>query len=500
MSSSYWKSGTTLIISWVYPNNATTMTTGKISTDFILDIVKNGTGNQATTGCTFSEISSSTDPGQYQYSCSGSTSFVSATGVYEAVVRDAADFTKLWGGQIVVTSDGTGAGTWGDAVFTATASDGRVMAGGLPVDAATIYIVDSLGVLYLQTSTDSSGLWGPVYFNANGTYTVYAQKSGYTTASGTIVVSGSTATGPGADLTITSSSTAGTLLASTFLGFIKRANQDRSSSLADTEALEILNDAVDMIAMERQWDYYHTRGAIQTREPYETGTIALVNGATTCVLTGGTFPTWATSGEIFVDGTWLTIDTRTDATNLVLSDPWGNDTYSGSYSLVQFRYALPVDCIRISDTMFGNQWPFIGKPTSAAFIESLKDAWQSTNSQPFMWAIEGAFMCFWPVPEEFRNVNLLYFRRPTPVTTGADTIDWDSQHPFLLRRAIEYIVAMRRKADSDEKLKAINAAKSIYDDALNKALPWDKTAADPASTQSPSIYGYDQWLNGNVDP
>lgn len=500
MSTDYIKLGATAYLYFRAPNTASAFDTGRVSADFTLDIVKNGTGNQATTGCVFSEVDATNNPGEYAYTCSGTTSFVSATGQYAVTVYRTTDRLKVWSANVNVTSDGTGAGTWGDAVFTATANDGRVMSGGSPLDAATIKVVNSAGVVWYQTTTNSSGLWGPVYFNANGTYTIYVQKAGYTAASGTITVAALVATGPGADLSVSQTSTAGTLLASTFLGFIKRSNQDRSSTLADTEAIEILNDAVDMIAMERQWDYYHTRGAIQTREPYEAGTVALTNGATTCVLTGGTWPSWATSGELFVDGTWLTIETRTDNTNLVLAEPWGNDTFSGSYSLVQFRYALPTDCIRISDTMFGNQWPFLGKPTSAAFIESLKDAWQSTNSQPFMWAIEGGFMCFWPVPEEYRNVNLLYFRRPTPVASSGDTIDWDSQHPFLLRRAIEYIVALRRKADSDEKLKAIGAAKNAYDEALNKALPWDKTAADPASTNSPSIYGYDQWLNGNVDP
>jgi hypothetical protein len=503
MSTDYVKVGTTAYIYFRSPSTVSAFDTGRISTDFTLDIVKNGTGNQATTGCTFSEVDSTNNPGEYVYACSGSTSFVSATGQYAVTVYRTSDKLRVWTANINVTSDGTGAGTWGDAVFTATASDGRVMSGGSPLEAATVRVVNSAGVVWAQTTTNSSGLWGPIYFNANGTYTVYVQKAGYTTTSGTITVAALVATGPGADLSITQTSTAGTLLASTFLGFIKRTNQDRSSSLADTEAIEILNDAVDMIAMERQWDYYHTRGAVQCRALYETGTLAINNGSTTCTLSSGTWPSWAASGEIFVDGTWVVVESRTSDTVVVLADAWGNDNVTAAtYSLVQFRYALPTDCIRISDTLFGNQWPFVGQPTSAAHIEALKDAWQSTNSQPFKWAIEGGFMCFWPVPEENKNVNLLYFRRPTAVASSGDTIDWDSQHPFLLRRAIEYIVALRRKADSDEKLKAIGAAKNAYDEALNKALPWDKTAADPSSASSgmSNVYGPDNWLTGDVDP
>lgn len=501
MSTTYLKVGVTARLSWIYPNNATTMTTGKVAGDFVLDIVKNGVGNQATTGCTFSEISAATDPGAYQYECNPATSFLSATGDYDVAVYDAANFTKLWGGKYVVTSDGTGAGSWGDASFTATAANGRVTDGAVALADATIYIVNSLGVLYVKTVSGATGLWGPVYFNATGTYTVYAQKAGYTTASGTITVVGSAATGPGADLALTASATAGTLLASTFLGFIRRSSQDRSGALADTEAIEILNDAVDMIAFERQWDYYHTRGAIQTQAAYATGSLTLTNGSTTCTLATGTWPTWAASGEIFVNNTWVVVESRTSGAVVVLADPWGNPDISGAaYSLVQFRYTLPADCIRISDTLFGKQWPFTGRPTSAAYIESVKDAWQSTNSPTFLWAIEGSTMCLFPPPDVQKNVNLLYFRRPTPVVVGGDTIDWDAQHPFLLRRAIEYLCAIRRKADTDEKIKAQAIAKKVYDDALAKAYVWDKTAADPASNDGPNAYGADGWLYGDVDP
>lgn len=503
MSTNYHKVGTTAQLSFRVPSTISSFSSGLTSSDVTLDIIKGSTGNQATTGCTFSEVDATNNQGAYTYTCSGSTSWAAATGEYFLTVYLTANKLKVYTASVFVTSDGTGAGSWGDAVFTATASDGRVMSGGSPVNAATIYIVNSSGVLYVKTTTDSSGLWGPVYFNTAGTYTVYAQKSGYSTTSGTITVVGSTATGPGADLTITASSTAGTLLASTFLGFIKRTNQDRSSALADTEAIEILNDAVDMIAMERQWDYYHTRGAIQAVTNYETGTVTINNGSTTCTLAGGTWPSWAASGEIYVDGTWVVVESRTSGAVVVLADPWGNDSVSGaSYNMFQFRYALPTDCIRISDTLFGNQWPFIGQPTSAAMIEALKDSWQSMNSTPFRWAIEGGFLCLWPVPEENRNINLLYFRRPTPVASSGDTIDWDSQHPFLLHRAIEYVVALRRKADSDEKIKALSVAKKAYDDALATCYSWDKTAADPGSVNPGTMgaFGYDNWLPGRVDP
>lgn len=493
-----WKVGSNFSIKFLYPNNATTMTTGKTSGNFALKIDKNGTGNQATTGCTFAEIDATNNPGAYQYVCSGSTSWCSATGVYGIEVYDTADFTKLWGETIIITSDGTEAGTWGDASFTATATDGRVYDGAAAVEGASIYITNSSGVLWAKTTSSATGVWGPVYFNTNGTYTVYAQKSGYTTTSGTIVVVGSVATGPGADLTITASSLASSLLVSTLQGYARRAMQDRTGTVADTVILEVINEAAELISMEKQWEYYHTRGSVSLQAAYSTGTIAVTNGSTTCTLTTGTWPSWAASGEIFADGTWVEVETRTSGSVVVLAEPWGNATNATlSYTLGQVRYALPSDMSRMSVALMGNDWPW-SRHTSAAHLERIKDQWSLIDANTTMWAIEKNFLCVWPIPSDDRQVNLLYFRKPTAVTSGSDTLDWDAAHVILLRRAIDYVAAGRRGADTDEKVNAMRFAKAAYDDALNKAWTWDKTAADPVDGDTERGLGYGDLLRGDI--
>lgn len=499
MSETPHKVGSTLYIRFLYPDTATAMKTGRLSANFALKIDKNGTGNQATTGCTFSEVDATNNPGEYLYTCSGATSFAAATGSYGVEVYDTSDFTKLWGGSFLITSDGTPAGSWGDASFTAVASNGRIYDGSAAVSGATIYIVDSTNALWVKTTSDASGLWGPVYFNASGTYTVYAQKTGYTTTSGTITVAASVATGPGTDLTITLSSTASTLLVSTLQGYVRRAMEDRTGTVSDTVILEVINEAVELISMERQWDYYHTRGAVNLQTAYSTGTIALTNNATTCVLTGGTWPSWAASGEIFADNNWVEVSTRNSTTSLTLAQPWGNATnLTSTYTLGQIRYTLPVDCARISNTMMGMDWPW-SRSTSAAHIEAIKDSWTVTDPNMTLWAVEKGFLVVWPVPSTTRQVNLLYFRKPTAVSSGSDTLDWDATQVLLLRRAIDYVCAGRRGADSDEKVQAMRFAKANYDDALSKAWNWDKTAADPNTNDGGSMYGYGDLLRGSID-
>lgn len=496
MSYEYWKVGSTFDINFVYPGNSAAFTNGKVAGDFVLAISKNGTGGQATTGCTFAEISGSS--GKYTYSCSGATSWVAATGKYFLEVYDALDLTKVWAETTTITSDGTGAGTWGDASFTATAANGRVWDGAAAVEDATIRIVNSAGVLWAQTESNASGLWGPIYFNENGTYTVYVQKSGWTTTSGTITVVGSAATGPGTDLTITQSATSSAFLVSTLLGYVRRAMQDRTGTLQDTVGLEVINEAAELISMERQWEWYHTRGAVSLQPAYTTGTVAVLNGATSCVLTGGTWPTWAASAEIFIGNTWVEVETRTDATNLVLAEPWGNaDNATASYTLAQIRYTLPADLVRISAALTGSDWPWT-RHTSAAFIERMKDHWNSTDPSLSLWAIEKNFLVTWPIQAQQRQVNFLYFRKPTAVVNSGDILDWDSTQPLVLRRAIDYICAGRRGADSDEKVAAVRVAKAAYDEAVSRAWSWDRTAADPNDGMTDGTYGLDL-LRGDVN-
>ncbi len=236
----YLKVGVTAYL-YLYDQNAVTgqPVTGKVAGDYTVQITKNGTGNQATTGITGpTEVDATNNAGLYTLTCSGSTSFLSATGVFEVKVFRTADLTLVWNDICIVTSDGTGAGTFGAASFTATASDGRVVSSAAALSGATVTILTPTATIYTQLTSSATGVWGPVYFNTNGTYQIQVQKTGYTTTTGTITVSGSVATGPGADLSITAVSTGSTLLVSTLMAYVRRVMLDASGTKSDTLVLE----------------------------------------------------------------------------------------------------------------------------------------------------------------------------------------------------------------------------------------------------------------------
>lgn len=467
---------------------------------FTLQIVKNTTGNQATTGVTFFEPDPVNNPGHFCIECSGTTSFVSATGEYGLVIFVTADTTRRWTQSVYVTSDGTMSGSFGDASFTAVASNGRIMSGGSPLQDAIVKIVFPSGVLYVQTVSDSSGLWGPVYFNVNGTYTIQVYRSGYTTTTSTIVVTGATATGPGTDLSITASSTTSTILVSRLMGYCRRRIGDHSGTKADIEILEIINEAAEMVAMECYWDFYLTKGSIATQPPYSTGTVTATNGSTTVTLSGGTWPSYAASCDILINGVWAEVATRSSGTTILLADAWGEPTVTTTFTLVQYRYALPASCAKIDDTQLGQRYPFNGRFTSAKRIEFLKDQSPTGLDSPVYWSIEKNFMVLWPYPTTTRQINFLYFRKPVEVT-ASDTLDWDAQQVGLLRRAIDYVAVLRTPITGTDYEGANTARRLVFDaykEELSKALTWNRTAADQGDQSRGMPYDLD--LDGDVIP
>jgi hypothetical protein len=469
----YHKVGTTFRTSFVYLDSTGVAVTGLVAGNFTIELVKDGVGNQASTGITIAEIDATHNAGEYSITVSGVTGFASATGEYELVVYLTATPSARWSISVRVTSDGTGNGTWGAVSFTAVASNGRVMSGGSPLSGATVRIVDSAGVLYVQTTSDASGLWGPVYFNTNGTYTAYVQKSSYTTTSGTITVTGlTTATGPLTDLSITASSAGSSITAGSLWSYARRQYGDRNGTKADTEIQQITDDAVWMICNRRHWPWLHTAGRIAFHASYNTGSIAVTNGSAVVTLTSGTWPTWAASGEVCINGLWQTILTRDSGTRLTLVNAWGEATASGlSYVIAQHSYSLPSDCQSIEEILAGSSWPWGPDPVSAATLEIQRTIIPTGMNCPSLFAIRKDQLLVWPYPSGDKMVNLTYFRRPASMVNSSDTMDFDPLLLELVRRAIDYQVAIRGECVAGSRSECLKS----FEDALASAAPNDRT-------------------------
>lgn len=446
MAHEYHKVGTTWRGYLIYIDPATgSPATGKVNGDWTVEVAKNGTGNQSTAGITITEVDATNNAGLYEVEVSGSTGFVSATGQYEVTAYIAGDGVEDGHTMSLgVTNDGTGAGSWGDASFTATSGDGRVTDGGAGLQGATVRIVDSNGALFVQTTTDANGDWGPIYFNTDGTYTIYAQKSGYDTGSDTISVSGATATGPGANIAMTAASSASTLLASTLTAYAIRQYVDRQGAKADTEKYDIVNDALAYLATAKDWPFLLRHGVIDFVAPYTTGTIAITTATTTVTLSGGTWPSWAASGHLVIDSQLYEVASRDSDTQLTLSETFNGDTISaGSYTLMQYRYTLPTDLLKIKEILLGDDWPWGTTSVAQARLDMAVSQHQWGRTGPSLWAVSHNLFSVWPWPTTKRRVNLLYQILPTELSDPSDTADWDASQRMTLYRAIDYQVSLR---------------------------------------------------------
>lgn len=497
--SEYFKIGVGLVRYFYYMNAVTgAPVTGGVAGNFTVQLAKNGTGSQATTGITGpTEVDAAGNPGLYKLTISGSTGFLSAVGEYALKVFVAANTAQVWNETLIVNTTGTGAGTLGTVSFTATASNGRVAVAAVALAGATVRIVTSAGNEYTSFTTDASGLWGPVWFSVDGTYTVYATKSGYSTTSGTIVVSGSAtiATGPGTDLTIAVTTAGSTVLVSTLMSFVRRIMLDASGTKSDTIILEIINEAAERIFMETQSPYWQKVGGIDLLAPYDTGTLTLTNASAIVTFSGSTLPSWVDAGcDIFITslGNWYRVSSRDSASQVTIAYNYNGTTTAGlAFSISKNRYALPTGCARTNDLLFGTTWPYSTRMTSAARLEMLKDAWQQTGSSTMVWAIEKDYICVWPSPLSAAHVNFLYFGKPAQVTTGSDTLDFPAEQVLWLRAALVLGAAERGSTVAG----SVEAARTSYEKAVSLALQWDKTTAQITPESATGLFGGSDYQN-----
>lgn len=481
MAEEYIKVGQTFRDEFLYLDNAGANVTGKTNGSFTKQLTKNGTGNQSTTGLTIAEVDAVNNPGVYSVTVSGTTGFVAATGEYTLVIYDTSDATKKWSITLRVTSDGTGAGSWGDASFTPVASNGRVVASAVALSGATVKVLDVNGVLYLQTVTDASGLYPTLYFpSATTTYTLSVQKSGYTISTATITISGSTATGPGADISLTASTASSTFVASNLWAYALRMMKNASGTEADLLATQAVDDALEAISLARKWPYYQGDSAgmparINLQTAYTTGTITVANGSSTVTLATGTWPTWAASGEININGIWCPILTRDSATQLTLRAAYqGTAQTAATYTLVQVAYSLPTDLQRLDVIVDDKNRPWRSTPVGMATLQTTKSAFKYGQTTPSIHAVSKDKLWVWPYPTAATLLNVLYYRRPAKLASGSDTADWDPMHEVVLRRAIDFQCALR----TDCVAGTVDECRNNYFEALDLAWAADKTPVD----------------------
>lgn len=474
MPAVYYKVGLAIHDTFNYLNASTFAgTTGKTQGSFTIELEKNGVGHQSTTGITIAEIDSTNNAGAYSVTVDGVTGFSASTGEYTLRIRDTANPQYTWESTYVVTSNGTGNGTWGVTGFTAVIGNGRVTDGTSAILGATVYFTLN-SILYASTTSDVNGLWGPIYLS-DGTYTVYAQKSGYALVSGIITVSSGTATGPLTDLIMAPVSTGSGLTLGELMSYGRRMIRDSSGAKADTDLKSAINDALGMLSRARTWPWFITPGNFILNGYYNTGTLALTNGSAVVTLSGGTFPTWAASGQLKINGQWHSISTRDSNTQVTMVTAWGEATVASGQAYVVFQdeYALPADCQRFGSLFPGNTWVWQGEPSSYEDVLRTKNAFMYGQKFSGRWGFRKNLLCVAPYPSTNTNLPFTYYRRPANLVNTSDAADWDPQSLEVLQRAIDYQLAIRYGSlpagDS-------NKCYERYERALVLAMPNDKTS------------------------
>jgi hypothetical protein len=89
------------------------------------------------------------------------------------------------------------------------------------------------------------------------------------------------------------------------------------------------------------WSYLRPKGTLTLNGSYSTGTVAIAAGVVT--LTGGTFPSWAAAGDLWVDGERYSVNTRDGNTQVTLNNTTVAVTAGATYSLIQHEYDMPSD-------------------------------------------------------------------------------------------------------------------------------------------------------------
>ncbi len=457
---------------------ARTPITGKVQGDFTLLLNRGTTAGLSTAGVTITEIAN----GKYDLTIAASS--LTTTGVYTLRVSITITGTAYVFEQVyAVTSDGTPGGTSGSSSFTASAGNGRITDGSVALPGATVYVRDSLGNLYSATTSDALGVY-TIYFNTNGTYYLISQLAGYAQGSGTLTVSGATVTlAPASDIAMTTISTGSGLTASDLVAYARRMAHDRTGTKADAELLQSVNMAIDMVTKAKLWPKYVTRSQLTFDGAYTTGVATTVVGDATITFTGSTVPTWAAGAKILLAGQVYGITTRNSSSSIEIETAWADATNEGdlSFTIFQDTYALPDDMYKFGRLVPGMYWPYGGDPVSPEILIERQMLVPIPIRGPTIWTFIDQNIVVYPFPIQDILCGFWYYRRPTPLVNPTDEADFDPPHIELLRRAIDYQVAVLYGQYSGG---TPEQAMSRYLEAMARAAPNDRSAVTATSPLS----------------
>lgn len=221
--------------------------------------------------------------------------------------------------------------------------------------------------------------------------------------------------------------------------YAQRISGLRVGSRVNAIIAESINSAIETIAKDVDATRYFDTGRLNIVGDYSTGTVAITNGSATVTLTGGTWPSWAASGEIMIDGQWYDVSTRDSNTALTLSANWHLPSVTGkSYVLYQDNYSVADNVMELgAEPFYGNEWLWGARPVGYEQLLRFKQYWTSGDENARYWAFHNRRIWLWPYPTEDRVAYYVFRKLPTRVTFGAGgNLEVDDAHRTLLEAAV----------------------------------------------------------------
>lgn len=246
-----------------------------------------------------------------------------------------------------------------------------------------------------------------------------------------------------------------------YLGYGADSANWGSASSADTQAYvieKIIQAGVRQFLFppplpgERQahaWGFLRVPLILTTQAPYSTGTITVVNGVVTLSV-AGTFPAWAASGVIVVNGSAYTVNTR-DGDNQVTLDDLTVDVDAGTtYELNQRDYDLDDDFgfFEGALTYEPNIYPYVNVAiTGVGTIRRLRQSGSPTSGRPVQVAIQHKKLTdattegqrkeimFWPTPDAAYRLTGTYIPLPDKISSTSIFTYGGMQHTECIRES-----------------------------------------------------------------
>ena len=138
----------------------------------------------------------------------------------------------------------------------------------------------------------------------------------------------------------------------------------------------------------------------------------------------------------------------------------------------QAAYTFPSENIHQIESIHydGNRIPNMSFPEAEEYIFS-SDPEQVAFGSPVLWYEWAGTFTFWPAPDDVKNIDLYYTKRPTRVTTGTDLLSLPDKY---YQDVVRYV--LQQAYEMDEDLGSAQAKGQQFEASMNEFSEEDRTA------------------------